>query len=589
MHKRFALKKFLAFLTFFLAFLNGVFAQEYTFEIHRNDTILNEKTLKKKLDFEDKVYSKALRELEYKKVLNQLRQQGHLNARFDSIVDKDTLSQIAYLSTGRVYQWGILDKGNVDDFIVRKVDFSEKLYDHKPITYKRVGRLMERILAYCENNGYPFASVKLDSITIQDNVISGKLNLEKNKLFEIDSIIIKGTSKVKPVYIYNYLGIRPGDIYDESQIRKIKTRLKELPFVLERSPTQAAFSEDKVKLYLYLDHKKASQFDGILGVLPDNITGKVVVTGDIKLKLQNSFGRGEIIDVNWKKLQPRTQNLYANFVYPFLFSTPFGIDLKLELYKRDTLYLNLNRVIGVQFLMSGNNYIKAFYDARSTSVLSVSQFQNVTSIDNMPYIDVVTNFYGLTYNLEKLDYRFNPRRGVALNATARAGNKNIKRNGGIPSEAYEGKQLKSLQASGELNLQYFIPLKRRSTIMAGFQGAYLWNQQVFENELYRIGGLRTLRGFDEESIYASMFGIFTAEYRFLLEQNSYLSAFYDWAYYEKVTSSSSLADRPFGFGAGINFETKIGIFSLNYAVGKQFDNPIQFRAAKIHFGFVNRF
>lgn len=583
------MRKVLAFVSFILIGLPSLWAQEYTFELHRNDTFLQEKGLKKKLDFDNKFYSQALRQKEYEKILSQLRQQGHLNARFDSIIDKDTLNQVAHLSTGRVYQWGILDKGNVDDFIIRKVDFSGKLYDHKPITYKRVGRLMERILTYCENNGYPFASVKLDSVIINDNTVSGRLHLEKNKLFEIDSVVIKGTSKVKPIYIYNYLGIKPGDIYDESQIKKIRTRLKELPFVLERSPVQASFSEDKVKLYLYLDHKQASQFDGILGVLPDNATGKVVVTGDVKLKLQNSFGRGEIIDVNWRKLQPRTQNLNANFVYPFLFSTPFGIDLKLELYKRDTLYLNLNRIIGVQFLMSGNNYIKAFYDARSTSVLSTSTFQNITSIDNLPYIDVSTNFYGLTYNLEKLDYRFNPRRGIALNATGRAGNKTIKRNAGIPSEAYEGKQLKSLQASGELVVDYFIPIPRRSTIKTGFQGAYVWNEQIFENELYRIGGLRTLRGFDEESIYASMFGIFTAEYRFLLEQNSYLSAFYDWAYYEKVTSSSRVFDRPFGFGAGISFETKIGIFSLSYAVGKQFDNPIQFRAAKIHFGFVNRF
>lgn len=564
-------------------------AQEYTFELHRNDTILTQKQFNKKTDFETKHGSPAVRLKEYEKVLSQLRQQGHLNARFDSIVDVDSLKQSAYLSTGRVYQWGILQQGNVDDYIIRKVDFNQKIYEQKPIYYKRVGRLMERILRYCENNGYPFASVKLDSVQIKDNTISGKLNLEKNKLYEIDSLVIKGSAKIKPKYIYNYLDIKPGDVYNEALIRKIKTRLKELPFITETQPAQAAFYDDKVKLYLYLDNKKASQFDGILGVLPDNVTGKVVVTGDLKLKLQNSFGRGELIDVNWRKLQPRTQDLKAQFVYPFLFSTPFGIDLKLELYKRDTLYLNLNRTIGIQFLLSGNNYIKAFYEARSTSLLSTSQYENTTSIQRLPFIDVTTNLYGLGYHLEKLDYRFNPRRGLYMNAVGRTGNKRIKRNAGIPAEAYDGTQLKTLQASGELQLDYYIPIPKRSTFKAGFNGAYLWNEQLFDNELYRIGGLRTLRGFDEESIDANLFTIFTAEYRYLLEQNSYLSAFYDWAYYEKITAADRVIDRPFGFGAGINFETPIGIFSLSYAVGKQFDNPIQFRAAKIHFGFVNRF
>lgn len=574
---------------FVLIGMSGLQAQEYTFDLQLNDTLLTEKQFNKKTDFKTTHGSSAVRQKEYVKILSQLRQQGHLNARFDSIVDRDTLTQTAYLSTGRVYQWGILEQGNVDDFIIRKVDFNEKIYDQKPIYYKRVGRLMERILRYCENNGYPFASVKLDSIQIKDNTISGKLNLEKNKLYEIDSVIIKGDAKIKEAYIYNYLDIKPGDVYNEALIRKIKVRLQELPFVTETQSAQAAFFEDKVKLYLYLDNKKASQFDGILGVLPDNITGKVVITGDLKLKLQNSFGRGELIDINWRKLQPRTQDLKAQFVYPFLFSTPFGIDLKLELYKRDTLYLNLNRVAGVQFLLSGNNYIKAFYEARSTNLLSTIQYQNTTNVLNLPFIDVSTNLYGLGYNLEKLDYRYNPRRGFAMNATGRVGNKRIRRNGGIPSEAYDGIQLRTLQASGELLFDYFIPIPRRSTVNLGLNSAYLWNEQLFDNELYRIGGLRTLRGFDEESINANLYSILTAEYRYLLERNSYLSVFYDWAYYEKITAADRVIDRPYGFGAGINFETPIGIFSLSYAVGKQFNNPIQFRAAKIHFGFVNRF
>jgi hypothetical protein len=44
-----------------------------------------------------------------------------------------------------------------------------------------------------------------------------------------------------------------------------------------------------------------------------------------------------------------------------------------------------------------------------------------------------------------------------------------------------------------------------------------------------------------------------------------------------------------GFGAGLTFETKAGIFGLSYAVGKQNSNPLDFRSSKIHFGYVNIF
>ena len=117
----------------------------------------------------------------------------------------------------------------------------------------------------------------------------------------------------------------------------------------------------------------------------------------------------------------------------------------------------------------------------------------------------------------------------------------------------------------------------------------MYNPEIFTNELYRIGGLKSLRGFDEESIYASAFSIGKLEYMYLLEQNSFLFAFFNGAWYENKNRSGFISDQPIGFGAGIDFETKLGIMSVSYALGKQFDNPIYFRTGKIHFGIVNYF
>lgn len=135
----------------------------------------------------------------------------------------------------------------------------------------------------------------------------------------------------------------------------------------------------------------------------------------------------------------------------------------------------------------------------------------------------------------------------------------------------------------------FIPFMNRSTLKISNQSAFIYGETLFQNELFRIGGLKTLRGFDEESIFASAYSIFTLEYRFILEQNSYMYVFGDGAWYENNSAKQYVNDTPFGFGAGISFETKAGIFSISYALGKQFDNPIQLRGGKIHFGIVNYF
>ena len=127
----------------------------------------------------------------------------------------------------------------------------------------------------------------------------------------------------------------------------------------------------------------------------------------------------------------------------------------------------------------------------------------------------------------------------------------------------------------------------------GIQGGYIYNSSdstIFENELFRIGGLNTLRGFDEESIFASGYSIVTLEFRYLLEQNSYLYVFTNDAWYENKSSSASIReDIPYGFGAGISFETNAGIFSINYALGAQNGQTPLLKSAKIHFGFVNIF
>ncbi|MGE0636105.1 MAG: hypothetical protein AB7G44_03220 [Bacteroidia bacterium] len=560
----------------------------FELELVRNDSILPQKQFKKITGFKNEFVNDSAQKRELQNIILRLNDNGYLSAKVDSSRKVDSLHLKAWITTGEVYRWATIRAGNVSEDILSRANFREKVFFGEPIFFRSVTRLQKRIIAWCENNGYPFASVKLDSLKITEGKLQASLNLKKNGLFTIDSVVIKGTAKVRPVYLYNYYGIKPGDLYDESQVRKISIRSKELAFVRETQSPQALFTKDKAKLLVYLDKKGASQFDGILGVMPNNAeTGKVLITGDLKLNLLNSFGRGETVSINWRKLQAQTQDLRTQIVYPFLFNTPFGVDVKFDLYKRDTTFININLAGGLQYLFSGGNYIKVFIDSRTSNLLSTYGLENVTTLPQ--YADVKTLMYGIGARFEKLDYRFNPRKGLRLIGNLQAGNKTIRQNAKINPEAYENIKLKTLQINADLLAEYYIPFGNRSTVKTALQGATMINQNLFQNELPRIGGLKTLRGFDEESIFASLYSIATVEYRFLLEQNSYLFTFFDQGYYENTSRGKRIFDRPFGFGAGITFETKIGIFSLTYALGKQFNNPVNFRSGKIHFGIVSRF
>jgi hypothetical protein len=220
---------------------------------------------------------------------------------------------------------------------------------------------------------------------------------------------------------------------------------------------------------------------------------------------------------------------------------------------------------------------------RCAGILLPSAYEWVSSFSGS------SNFFFQATFIEKLDYKFNPRNGISFNLQASVGNRKIKQNPRINENAYRNVDLFSAQYQIETFFNSYLPIAKRACLKLGIQAAGIYADNIFKNELFRIGGLKTLRGFDEESIFASTYVIPTIEYRYLFEENSALFLFAEGAWYESTLNNNYVKDTPISFGAGINFETKAGIFSLNYALGKQFSNAVDLRTGKIHFGLINKF
>ena len=68
-----------------------------------------------------------------------------------------------------------------------------------------------------------------------------------------------------------------------------------------------------------------------------------------------------------------------------------------------------------------------------------------------------------------------------------------------------------------------------------------------------------------------------------------LFVFGDFGYTEDVTEETRNFDRPLGLGGGLTFETGVGVFGISLAVGRQQNNPFDFRSVKTHFGYVSYF
>lgn len=532
--------------------------------------------------------------------INKAIAQGFLTAGIDSVFSSDGVRNV-YISLGKKFHLAKLNPGNGEEEVLSRIGYRERFFSEKPFNPEEVKRLMEKMLKYYENNGYPFATINLDSIKINHDSVTASLKVNKRELIRVDSMEIVGTSSIKRSYLYNYTGIKSGSIYNENLIKQIDKRINQLPFAKTTKPVQIYFTGSKARIITFIDQKKASQLDGIVGFAPrSNINNKLVLTGELNLNLQNLFGTGKTFELHYRSFLINSQDLKVRIVYPYLFNSPIGVDYYFGLLKFDSLYLQVENDAGFQYALGGSNYLKSFYNIQNTSLLSVDT-NSIKNNRQLPqFADMHTYLYGLSLKLNFLNYPANPTKGILIEASFGAGIKKIKKNNTIKEivftdsqsknyTLYDSLELKSMQVKAFLNLDKFWPLNKTNVLRTQISAATLSAKEIFTNELFRIGGIKTLKGFDEQSIFATSYSILTIEYRYILGTNSNFILFTNAAWYERNTRQIKVSDTPLGFGAGVNFETGAGIFSLYYALGHQFNNPIELKQGKVHFGLVNYF
>ena len=241
--------------------------------------------------------------------------------------------------------------------------------------------------------------------------------------------------------------------------------------------------------------------------------------------------------------------------------------------------------------------LKGFWNRNSTTVLNIEK-NAILGLRSLPLnIDISNNSYGLEWQNKQLDYNNNPRKGYQIKLKGGLGVKEILKNNVILNlsddqgyqykSLYDSVRLKTTQYRIETKIETFIPLgKSNNTLKIGLNAAtILGKAKVFKNEQYLLGGLKTMRGFDDESLLASQFLIATLEYRYLLGLNSYFLIFSDAGVLKEVKTVTQIQANYLSFGSGIVFETRIGLLNIVYSLGKKNENPFDFKTGKIHFGY----
>ncbi len=530
-----------------------------------------------------------------------LSSKGYPTASVDSIFEKENSATI-HLFLGKQYKWIKLTPEDIEKAAMDESRFREKDYAGKLLNIQQLLTLQQRILDYYEKNGYPFAEIFLDSIRLDEDKMEALLRSRKGPLYHIDSIRVFGKAKISKKFLQHYLGIPNGSPYNKEKLQQVSKKMLELPYLEELQQSDVTMLGTGSILNLYLAPKRSSQANFLIGFLPSaGQTGKLQLTADVNLNLKNALNSGETILFNWQQLQVKSPRLNLGYVQPYIFNSNFGIDFMFDLFKKDSSFLQINALLGLQYLLSTTQSGKIFVQWQNSFLLGTGVDTNQVKATKQlpPNIDVTAVNIGLDYDWNKTDYRLNPRKGNEIKVTAAVGIKNIKKNNEILNikdplfnyaSLYDSVKARAYQFRVKLSAAHYFPVGKQATVKTAFNSGVFISPNIFRNELFQIGGYKLLRGFSEESIYATQYAVLTAEYRYRLALNSFMFAFADGGWVRNKYQSVNVKNNFIGAGLGLAFETKFGLLNISYAAGKRDDVKLNLRtASKIHFGYVNYF
>ncbi|WP_027418496.1 ShlB/FhaC/HecB family hemolysin secretion/activation protein [Crocinitomix catalasitica] len=423
-------------------------------------------------------------------------------------------------------------------------------------------------LNYLENNGYPFASLKIIKQVETNHELILHYKIDSAELIIIDKIILKSLDKFNPNTILNLINLKEGDLYNESKIRSLSKIIENSGLYTFIKSPEVIFKLNKAELYIYFQKKKSSNADGYIGFQQDNETQKFVLNGYVNLSLINALNRAEIINLNWKNNPQQTQELKTIFEFPFLFNTPFGIGSSINLQKQDTTFIKSDLLFELiyrnpVFKVSLFNQIE---NSSTTGSEPIAGFKNY----NKNTIGVKANYRPIFNDLLKF---YHPE--ISLMA------------GVFTYKLDSIEDTKQRIANNKYSVGYSHTIDFLKYFHLNNELIYQTltsTQGISQNEMIYFGGLQSIRGFYELELFGKNIWTLRNEVEFKPIDVLSIKALYDYSVF-----NNNQQNYTHSFGVGLGIINNSSQLDIIFANGILNTNPFQLSNSKIHIGFISNF
>lgn len=507
-------------------------------------------------------------ELELASFSKKIETQGYLDKRLLSLYkDKDSL-YLAHFSLGmRFTHVHIHNSGLVPQSILKIIDAKQEA-DHFTVPIEQLEQTLQLINSEIANQGSPFSTLKLENLYRNaDFTLNASLTTSNSSARTIDKIIVKGYEKFPKSYLKRFLKLKTGQAFNLKKIKTKSAELNNLVFANVIRDPEVLFTRDSTLLYMYIEKNKSNTFDGFLGFGTNENSNKIEFDGYLRLNLTNNLNYGESLKLLYKSDENEQKTFDVSVQMPFLFSSPLGATVMLNIFKRDSTFVTVDQSARLNYQFNAKNSVSLGLKAvNSTDLLD----NNISSIN-----DYKRNSYFANYQYSKR--RFNDPLfpvDALFDITA-----------GTGSRVFD--QEEEAQNHYELETFMIFDFNESNSFFSRLTSAYFTSNTYLENELYRFGGINSIRGFEENSLVANLYAVLNTEYRYRLTRDLYVHSVIDAAYFENQLLDQK--GKLFGFGFGFGLLTNAGLFKFNYSSGKTENQPFRLSNSKIHLSLTALF
>ncbi len=548
--------KLLAFLFLFTCVWTNGFAQKFRLEIIGSSAV--ETKIIDSLKYNSILVNTKDITNELDRLSERLSKTGYIENQILENTKKNDSSFIAKISLGEKIK-------NIYIYVGKKVLSKEKqdetlknIFESKKDTltlpYVETESFLNTALQKLEQNGFAFAKLKLTNIKKKNNSLCADLELELGEQRQLNAIVVQfGGSNKKNSFPEGHLKQinrkYKNSTFNQEVVRKIHDDFEKFKFVNQIKNPEILFTKDTTKVYVYLEKRKSNTFDGFIG-FANNENNKLVFNGYLDLILENTIKAGEQFSLYWKSDGNSQKTFKASIDLPYLFKSPIGLKSQIYIFKQDSIFQNTKTAVNLGYLKDYNSRFYLGYqstessDIQNTNSSSISDYKNsfITASIEYTQLDLKNATFSTKTNISIL-------MGIGSRTTT-----------GLAETVGSSKQTYI-----NVNAMHNFYLNPKNCININYQNYLLKSKTYIINELIRFGGAKSIRGFAENSLQASLMNALITEYRYIISPELYLNSILDYGYYEDKNSHKK--GNLVGYGLGMGLKTKNGFLKLTFSNG----------------------